>query len=91
MQLFVGFDAPRDMMFRIWTDPQYVQLWWGLEGTTNPVCELDVRVGQPATVKIDAFPDYELKGHVASFSPGFNTAVLGSLGRYQTVTDFPTG
>ena len=39
------FDAPRDMMFRIWTDPQYVQLWWGLEGTTNPVCELDVRVG----------------------------------------------
>ncbi len=29
-----------------------------------------MRVGQPATVTIDAFPDYELKGHVASFSPG---------------------
>lgn len=39
------FDAPREQMFRIWTDPHYVRLWWGLEGTTNPVCELDVRVG----------------------------------------------
>jgi membrane fusion protein (multidrug efflux system) len=29
-----------------------------------------MRLGQPATVKIDAFPDHELKGRVASFSPG---------------------
>lgn len=29
-----------------------------------------MRVGQPATIKIDAYPDYELKGHVESFSPG---------------------
>jgi membrane fusion protein (multidrug efflux system) len=29
-----------------------------------------MRVGQPATVKVDAFPDHKLKGHVASFSPG---------------------
>lgn len=29
-----------------------------------------MRVGQPATVKIDAFPDHKLKGHVDSFSPG---------------------
>jgi len=29
-----------------------------------------MRVGQPATVKIDAFPDHKLKAHIASFSPG---------------------
>lgn len=29
-----------------------------------------MRVGQPATVEIDAFPDHVLKGHVTSFSPG---------------------
>lgn len=29
-----------------------------------------MRLGQPATVTIDAFPDVELKGHVSSFSPG---------------------
>lgn len=29
-----------------------------------------MRVGQPATIEIDAFPDQALKGHVESFSPG---------------------
>lgn len=29
-----------------------------------------MRLGQPATIKIDAFPDRELKAHVSSFSPG---------------------
>ena len=33
-----------------------------------------MRVGQPATIKVDAFPDYELKGHVESFSPGTGNA-----------------
>jgi membrane fusion protein (multidrug efflux system) len=33
-----------------------------------------MRVGQPATVKIDAFPDHDLKAHVASFSPGTGNA-----------------
>ena len=29
-----------------------------------------MRLGQPATVRIDAFPDLDLKAHIASFSPG---------------------
>jgi membrane fusion protein (multidrug efflux system) len=29
-----------------------------------------MRVGQLATIEIDAFPDHQLKGHVESFSPG---------------------
>jgi membrane fusion protein (multidrug efflux system) len=29
-----------------------------------------MRLGQPATIKIDAFPDLHLTAHVASFSPG---------------------
>jgi membrane fusion protein (multidrug efflux system) len=33
-----------------------------------------MRVGQPATVTIDAFPDRELKAHIASFSPGSGNA-----------------
>lgn len=39
------FDGPPDLVFRIWTHPPLVALWWGVEGATNPVCELDVRPG----------------------------------------------
>jgi membrane fusion protein (multidrug efflux system) len=33
-----------------------------------------MRLGQPATVEVDAFPDHALKAHVASFSPGTGLA-----------------
>ncbi|HEX5184393.1 MAG TPA: HlyD family secretion protein [Allosphingosinicella sp.] len=33
-----------------------------------------MRIGQPAEVKIDAFPDQKLRAHVASFSPGTGNA-----------------
>ncbi|MGY4396789.1 uncharacterized protein YndB with AHSA1/START domain [Sphingomonas sp. UYAg733] len=39
------FNAPRDLVYRLWTDPGYVSLWWGIAGATNPVCEMDVRPG----------------------------------------------
>jgi uncharacterized protein YndB with AHSA1/START domain len=44
-QLIRTFDAPRLTVFKVWTDPQYVALWWGVEGTTISLCELDVRPG----------------------------------------------
>jgi uncharacterized protein YndB with AHSA1/START domain len=39
------FDAPRAVVFKAWTDPKLVAQWWGPNGVTNPVCELDVRPG----------------------------------------------
>jgi uncharacterized protein YndB with AHSA1/START domain len=39
------FDAPRDLVFKAWTDPRQMAQWWGPQGFTNPVCELDVRRG----------------------------------------------
>ena len=39
------FDGPRDLVFKVWTDPRYVALWWGIDGATNSRCELDVRPG----------------------------------------------
>lgn len=38
-------DAPPALVFRCWTDPAHMARWWGPSGFTNPVCELDVRVG----------------------------------------------
>lgn len=37
------YDAPRNLVFQVWTDPRFVAEWWGVEGATNPECELDVR------------------------------------------------
>ena len=39
------FDAPRELLFKVWTDPKHVAQWWGPHGFTNPVCELDLRPG----------------------------------------------
>ena len=39
------FDAPRQLVFKGWTDPKHMAQWWGPHGFTNPVCELDVRPG----------------------------------------------
>jgi len=39
------FDAPRALVFKAWTDPAHLSQWWGPRGFTNPVCEVDPRVG----------------------------------------------
>ena len=39
------FDAPRELVWKAWTDPQYVMQWWGPKGFTSPFCEMDFRVG----------------------------------------------
>jgi uncharacterized protein YndB with AHSA1/START domain len=39
------FDGPRELVFKVWTDPKHVAQWWGPKGFTNPVCELDLRPG----------------------------------------------
>ncbi|SEE07629.1 Uncharacterized conserved protein YndB, AHSA1/START domain [Rhizobiales bacterium GAS188] len=39
------YDAPRDLVYKVWTDPRYVRLWWGIDASTIGSCELDVREG----------------------------------------------
>jgi uncharacterized protein YndB with AHSA1/START domain len=39
------FDAPRELVWKAWTDPKYVMQWWGPKGFTSPFCEMDFRVG----------------------------------------------
>src|SRR5580700_11269312 len=44
------FDAPREVVFRAWTDPERMKRWWGPKNFTNPVCEVDARPG--GTIRI---------------------------------------
>jgi uncharacterized protein YndB with AHSA1/START domain len=41
------FDAPRELVFRAWTDPAHAAQWFGPEGCTTPreTISMDVRVG----------------------------------------------
>jgi uncharacterized protein YndB with AHSA1/START domain len=39
------FDAPRELVFSVWTRPEQVTRWWGPNDFTLPVCEMDFRVG----------------------------------------------
>jgi uncharacterized protein YndB with AHSA1/START domain len=50
------FDAPREVVFKAWTDPDRVKHWWGPKGFTNPVCELDPRPGGAIRIHMRA-PD----------------------------------
>jgi uncharacterized protein YndB with AHSA1/START domain len=38
-------DAPVELVFRCWTDATHLARWWAPHGFTNPVCEVDARVG----------------------------------------------
>lgn len=39
------FKAPRELIWKMFSDPFHLVRWWGPKGFTNPVCELDFRVG----------------------------------------------
>jgi len=39
------FGAPRELVWKAWTEPERMMRWWGPRGFTSPVCEVDFRVG----------------------------------------------
>src|SRR5260370_40570020 len=65
------FDAPRELVFKVWTNPKHVAQWWGPHGFTNPVCELDLRPG----------------GAILIHMRGANGIVYPMTGVYQEVVE----
>ncbi len=63
--------APRDKVFRAWTDPTELAKWWGPKGMTVPVCEIDARPGGAIyTVMRSAEGDeYTMKGVYREVTP----------------------
>jgi uncharacterized protein YndB with AHSA1/START domain len=37
--------APRELIWKVWTEPVHVTQWWGPSGFTNTTHSMDVRVG----------------------------------------------
>ena len=64
------FDAPRRLVFQVWSDPRHLAAWWGPHGFTNPCCEWDARPGGLIHIDMRA-PD----GHVYPMSGRFEEVV----------------
>ncbi|MGH7204487.1 MAG: SRPBCC domain-containing protein, partial [Candidatus Levyibacteriota bacterium] len=39
------FNAPREMVWKAWTEPEMIKKWWGPEGFSAPSIKVDLRVG----------------------------------------------
>ncbi|UIO40313.1 SRPBCC domain-containing protein [Brevibacillus brevis] len=39
------FDAPRDLVFKMFKEPEHLKRWWGPKGWELPVCHVDFRPG----------------------------------------------
>jgi uncharacterized protein YndB with AHSA1/START domain len=65
------FAAPRELVFKLWTDPQHLARWWGPEGFTNPVCRFEPWPGGQIHIDMRA-PDgtvYPMGGEVRVIDP----------------------
>src|SRR5437588_9977748 len=48
------FDAPRELVWKAWTDPELLKQWWGPNNVTIPECEVDLRVGGKFYIVMEA-------------------------------------
>ncbi len=39
------FDAPPDLIWQMWTEPEHFKAWYGPDGAAVPVAKMDVRAG----------------------------------------------
>ena len=39
------FNAPVNLVWRAWTEPEHFMKWWGPKEFISPTCEIDLRVG----------------------------------------------
>ena len=39
------FDAPKELVYKAWTEPEMVKKWWGPEHFTAPSIKIDLKVG----------------------------------------------
>jgi uncharacterized protein YndB with AHSA1/START domain len=59
-------DAPRHLVWKAWTEQQHLAQWFGPKGFTNPVCEVDLRVGGSMRITMQS-PDGTLYPMIAVY------------------------
>ena len=69
------FDAPRELVFKAWTDPVLISKWWGPTYFTTPISEVEARKGGKLYIVMhgpkdsDFDLDLPMKGVFQEFDP----------------------
>ncbi len=66
-------DAPIDLVWKAWTDPEHVKRWWGPKHYTSPMCKIDLREGGRYVFGMRAPAD---QGGQDSYSAGVYTKIV---------------
>lgn len=82
------FDAPPELMWRVWTDADLLARWFGPEGFTNHDCIVEPRVGGrwqvimrgPAGTEFDQ--DYPIKSKIVEIDPPRRLVAAGGSEEY---------
>src|SRR6185436_20312685 len=53
------FDAPVELVWKAWTEPEYVMRWWGPKNFTSPSCRIDFREGGKFVFHMRAPKDFQ--------------------------------
>lgn len=64
------FDAPREQVFKVWTDPEAIPHWWGPTWLTTTVERMEVRKGG-----LWRFIQRDAKGNEHAFSGVYHESV----------------
>lgn len=65
------FDAPRDLVWSVWTEPKHVEKWWGPRGFNSRVIKMENRVGgkwQQVMIGPDG-TEYPVSGVILEWDP----------------------
>src|SRR3954452_3844516 len=57
------FDAPRELVWRAWTEPSLVSQWWPGQRGRMVSCEIDRRVGGACRYAMECGADVEVAFH----------------------------
>ena len=65
------FDAPRELVWRAWTEPAHLARWWGPRIMATPVCEMEVRNGGAYRIVMRGpdGTDYPIRGVFVEVTP----------------------
>ena len=65
------FDAPRALVFKVWTEPEHLARWWGCETTAVTNFTGDFRVGGAfhVSMRLADGSDHRLHGVYREFEP----------------------